>query len=78
MTVNLITPFILRLVILQVNEIPKFMAESPVLDHHSRLVPNTDIRLPMSLKVIISYLRTRILSSNEISNVMPTQTGALS
>ena len=43
------------------------MAEIPTLDHHSILVPNTNVRIPMSLKGIISYLHTRLPTSNEIN-----------
>ena len=75
MTVNLIAPFILRLAGLQVNEIPKFMAESPTLDHHSILVPDNDVRIPMALKGIISFIHTRLPTSNEINyrNAIPEQ-----
>ena len=67
MKVSLIASCILRLASLQVNEIPKFMAEYPTLDHHSILIPNTDARIPMSLKGIIFYLSTRLPTSDEIN-----------
>ena len=75
MIVSLIAPFILRLAGLQVNEIPKFMAKCSILDHHSILVLNTDVRIPMSLKGIISYIHTRLPTSDEINyrNVNPDQ-----
>ena len=75
MSVNLIAPFILRLAGLQVNEVPKFMAESPTIDHHSILVPDTDVRIPMALKGIISFIHTRLPTSNEINyrNATPNQ-----
>ena len=66
MTVILIAPFILCLAGLQVNEIPKFMAERPTLDHHSIMVPNTDVRIHMSLKGSISYIHTRLPISEEV------------
>ena len=65
-SVNLITPFILCFTDLQVNKMPKCMAKKPKLDHHSISVPNTDIILPMAINGVISYLPTRLSSSEEI------------
>ena len=67
MSINLISPFILRLAGLHVNEEPKFMATHPTLDHHSISVPDSDIRFPMALNGIISYLPTRRPTKEEVT-----------
>ena len=67
MHVNLISPFILRLAGLHVNEEPKFMATHPTLGHHSISLPDTEIRFPMALHGIISYILTRLPTKDEVT-----------
>ena len=64
--VNLIAPFIIRLAGLEVNEEPKFMAKIPTIEHHSISVPGSQIRFPLAITGIISYLPTRIPTELEI------------
>ena len=68
MSINLISPFILRLAGLHVNEEPKFMASHPTLDHHSISIPDSDIRFHMALNGIISYLPTRRPTKEEVTH----------
>jgi hypothetical protein len=58
MTVNLIPPFVMRLNGLQVNECPKFLSLHPDINDHSIYLPEDDLRLPLLLQGIISYLPT--------------------
>ena len=67
MSINLISPFILRLAGLHVNEEPKFMASNPTLDHHSISAPDSNIRFPMALNGIISHLPTRRPTQEEVN-----------
>lgn len=66
---NLLAPFIMRLAGLEVNEQPKFMTRKPTICHHSLYFPSKDIRLPLSIKGIVSYLHTRKPTLNEYSNI---------
>ena len=66
---NLLAPFIMRLVGLEVNEQPKFMTRKPTICHHLLYFPSSDIRLPLSIKGIVSYLHTRKPTLNEYSNI---------
>ena len=68
MRVNLIPPFMLRLVGLEVNGCPKFLAKKPGLEHHSVFFPKDDIRLPFKIEGIIPYFPTRPPDTVEISN----------
>ena len=59
MEMNLIPPFIMRLNGLEVNECPKFMSNNPSIENHSIYFPEDNIRLPLQLRGIVSYLPTR-------------------
>ena len=58
----LLSPFIMRLAGLEVNEQPKFMTRYPTRKHHSVYFKENDIRLPLTIKGILSFLPTRKLS----------------
>ena len=47
---NLLSPFIMRLAGLEVNEQPKFMTRNPTTKHHSIYFKENNIRLPLELK----------------------------
>ena len=59
MEVNLIPPFIMRLNGIEVNECPKFMSTNPSLSDHSIYFPEDNLRLPLQLRGIVSYIPTR-------------------
>ena len=56
---NLISTFIMRLAGLGVNEQPKLMTRKPTTKHHSFYFEENNIRLPLAIKCIISFLPTR-------------------
>ena len=56
---NLLSPFIMRLAGLEVNEQPKFMTRNPTTKHHSIYFKENDIRIPLAIKGIVSFLPTR-------------------
>ena len=60
---NLLSPFIMMLSGLEVNEQPKFMTRNPTTKHHSVYFKENDIRIPLAIKGIVSFLPT----------MMPTQ-----
>ena len=64
----MIPPFMILLAGLEVNECPKFLANKPVLEHHSVLFPKDDIRLPFKIEGILSYLPMRTPDTSEISD----------
>jgi hypothetical protein len=59
MKVNLIPPFAMRLNGIEVNECPKFLSANPDITDHSIYFPDENLRLPLYLRGIISYLPTR-------------------
>ena len=56
---NLLSPFIMRLAGLGVNEQPKFMTRNPTTKHHSVYFNENGIRLPLAIKCIVSFIPTR-------------------
>jgi len=68
MEVNLVPPIMMRLAGLQVNECPKFLSNEPSIEDHSLYFPESDLRIPFQLEGIISYIPTRLPSSEELIN----------
>ena len=66
---HLLSPFIMRLAGVEVNEQPKFMKRYPTTKHHSVYLPNDDLRLPLSIKGIVSYLPTQKPSRKEYLDI---------
>ena len=66
---NLLSPFIMRLSGLEVNEQPKFMIRNPTTKQHSIYFKENDIRLPLAIKGIVSFLATRKPSQEEYLNI---------
>ena len=67
---NLLSPFIMRLAGLEVNEQPKFMTRHPTNKHHSVHFKENDIRLPLATKGIVSVLPTRKPTQEEYLNIV--------
>ena len=63
---NLIPPFLMREAGLIVDECPKFQAIKPTLRHHSIYCPESKLLMPFNLRGIISYLPTRLPTSEEV------------
>ena len=55
---NLISPFIMRLAGLELNEQPKFMTINPTTKHYSVYFKENNIRLPLAIKGIVSFFLT--------------------
>ena len=68
MTVTLIPPIMMRLAGIEINECPKFLAKSPSIEHHSIYFPEHQLRLPLQINGIISYLPIRCPSQSEFDN----------
>ena len=66
---NLIPPFAMRLSQLDVNKMPKFMADRPTIKHYSVYCKKNEFRIPLSLHGIISYMPTRFPSNDEYQSV---------
>ena len=66
---NLLSPFIMSLAGLEVNEQPKFMTRNPTTKHHSFYFKENDIIPPLAIKVIVSFLPTRKPSLQEYLNI---------
>ena len=67
MDISLIPPFMMRLAGVDLNECPKFLAKSPSIEHHSLYFPDFDIRIPLHLHGVISYLQVRSPSQVEFT-----------
>ena len=67
---NMISPFIMRLAGLEVNEQPKFMTRNPITKHHSVYFKENDIILPLAIKGIVSFLLTRKPTQEEYLNIV--------
>ena len=65
---NLIPPFLIREAGLLLDETPKHQLEHPTIDNHAIVDPVTGMRIHLSLNEIVSYFRTRRLTSEEIDN----------
>ena len=66
---NLLSPFIMRLAGLEVNEQPKFMTRNTTTKHHSFYFKENEIILPLGIKVIVSFLTTRKPPQEEYLNI---------
>ena len=56
---NLIPPFLLRRAGVHVNDEAKILVKAPTEEHHSLYFPDNKLRIPLSLKGIVSYFPTR-------------------
>ena len=56
---NLLSPFIMRISGLEVNEQPKFITRNPTTKQHSVYFKENDITLPLAIKGVVSFLLTR-------------------
>ena len=65
---NLLSPFIMRLAGLEVNEQPKFMTSKPTTKHHSVYFKENDITLPLATKGVVYFLPTRKTTQEEYLN----------
>ena len=61
----LINPFMLRLAGVQVDECPKFLSPIPSVINHSLYFPSVDLRIPLMLDGIVSYLPCRTPTKDE-------------
>ena len=68
MTVTLIPPIMMRLAGIEINECPKFLAKTPSIEHHSIYFPAHELRIPLQMYGIISYLPMRCPSKAEFDN----------
>ena len=66
---NLLSPLIMRLSGLEVNEKPKFTTRNPKTKHHSIYFMENDIRLPLAIKGVVSFILTRNPSQEEYLNI---------
>ena len=69
MKVHLIPPFMMRLAAIEVDECPKFLAKSPSIENHSVYFRQHDLRLPLQIYGIISYLPVRAPFENELLTI---------
>ena len=66
---NLLSLFIMRLSGLEVNEQPKFMTRNPTTKHHSIYFKENEMRLPLAIKGIVSFLPTSNPRQKEYLNI---------
>ena len=66
MEVNLISPFMMRLAGLEIDECLKFLSRNPSDNNHSMYFPIPNIRIPFQIEGIISYIPTRRPSDKEL------------
>ena len=66
MTVNLILPMMMRILDLEINECPKFLSKNPSESDYSIYFPDANLRIPMTIEGIISYIPTRIQSKDKL------------
>ena len=66
---HLIPPFMMRLVGLKVNECAKFLADDLTISHYFIYFPKEDVRIPLQLTGITSYLPTRKSNSEDLNNL---------
>lgn len=67
--VSLIPPFMMRLAGLYVNKCPKFLLENPSITDHIVYSKEHDVRLPLKLEGIISYLPCRTPANDELDSL---------
>ena len=66
MEINLIPPMMLRLAGLNVDECPRFLARNPTEENHSIFFPDFNLRFPLIIEGIISYIPIRPPTSKEL------------
>ena len=66
---NLLSPFIMRLAGLEVNEQPKFMTRNPTTKHHFVNLNENDIRIPFVIRGIVCFLLNRKINQEEYLNI---------
>ena len=66
---HLIPPFMMRLAGLKVNECAKFLADDLTISHYFIYFPKEDVRIPLQLTGITSYLPTRKSNSEDLNNL---------
>ena len=66
MTECLIHPIMMRLVGIEVDECPKFLSTKPSISNHSIYFKQHDLRIPLKLNGIISFIHCRMPSKEEI------------
>ena len=66
---NLLSPFIMRLAGLEVNEQPKFMTRNPKTKHHLIYFKENNLKPPLAIKGIVSSLPTRKPIQEEYLNI---------
>ena len=62
----LIHPIMMRLIGIEVDECPKFLSKRPTIENHSIYFPKHDLRIPLYLDGVISYVPIRTPKSNEL------------
>ena len=67
METALIPPFMMRIAGIEIDECPKFLAKKPSIKNHSIYFPDEDIRIPMKIYGIISYVPARQPHPNELA-----------
>ena len=70
---HLIPPFMMRLAGLEVDKCAKFLSKSPSIENHSIYFPEEDVRIPMSIHNIFSYIPTRLPSPQDIEDLADKQ-----
>lgn len=68
MKVHRIPPFMMRLAGIEVDECPKFLARSPKITNHSLYFEEHDLRLPLQIYGIISYLPVPSPTEEDLMN----------
>jgi len=66
---HLLSPFIMRLAEVEVNEQPIFMTKNPMTKHHSIYFPSDVLRLLLLIQGIVSCLSTWKPSQDEYLNI---------
>ena len=66
---NLLSPFIMRLSGLEVNEQPKFMTRNSTTKHHFVYFKENYIQLPFAIKGTVSFIPTRNPTQEEYLNI---------
>ena len=62
----LIHPIMMRLIGVEVDECPKFLSPNPSINNHSIRFPDHDLRIPLKLHGVISYLPCRRPGEDEL------------
>ena len=66
MDASLISPIMMRLAGVDVDECPKFLSRKPSIENHSIFFRDLNLRIPMKLDGVISYIPCRSLQVNEL------------